>query len=225
MPGMEPAIAPWIRDSLLVFSGAFRRRPDGSFVYLAERPGPEWHAHGFTPRQLHVLVAGVLRIVLLLKPRWRHRETGETCHSRPPDDVACIRSCTLIVVLKLWSWVGSAEGVHLRRELLPDLDAVAVPRTVQRWLRRALPLAAATEHAIRFHVTEKSEPRPESLIPRGRAPPELVRRRWQDRSAVSTLYSGLCTLLRGAAKLRIPTSRLLAGARGRWTGPTERFLI
>lgn len=225
MHGMEPTSAAWIRDSLFTQSGAFRRHHDGSVVYTAERPGPEWHAHGFTARRLAVLVGGRLRVLRLLKPRWRHRETGETCHSRPPSDVASVRFCTLIVVLKLWSWVASPVGVHRRREVLPALDAVAVPRTVQRWMRRALPLAAATEHAIRFHVQEKSEPRPESLIPRGRAPPELVRRRWQDRTAVSTLYCGLCTLLRGARRLRVPTSRLLAGARGRWTGPTQRFVV
>ena len=120
-------------------TGTFRGRCDGAVVFVAPRPGPEWHAHGTTPRRLTTIVGAELRRIVLLKPRWRHRETGETCHSRPPDDVAAVRACTLVVVLKLWSWNSSAEGVHRRREVLPALDEIAVPRTVQRWMRRPTP--------------------------------------------------------------------------------------
>ncbi len=51
-----------------------------------ERPGDDWDAHGFFERWLQTVVDGVRLRERLLKQRWRH-VSGNTCHSRPPDDV------------------------------------------------------------------------------------------------------------------------------------------
>jgi hypothetical protein len=162
----------------------------------------------------------------LRKARWKHAETGATCHSRPPDDAASVRSCTLVVVLKLWAWVSSPHGLWRHRAALPSLDPVVSSRTLQRWMRRALELAATTEQACRFAVLESYEPRPgESLLPEGRGPPDAVFHRWPRPAAATTLYRALAIILRGAAKLLVPTARLLAVARRRWTGPSPRFVV
>jgi len=217
---------PWARDSLFAVGGAYRPRPNGDLLFAGTRPGPDWHAHGYTPRRLALLKDGHLVRRRLWKPRWRHRETGETRHSRPPDDVASVRACTLVVVLKLWAWVSSAHGLLRRREALASLQAFGAARTVQRWMRRALPLAERTEHAFRFVLVEKSEPRPlESLFDGGLSPPVALSRSWRRPAAVSTLSRALASLLVGASRLHVPAARLLAGARGSWTGPDDHFVI
>ena len=214
----------WVSDSLFVASGVYRRCADGSFYYRGKRPAPAWHAHGTTPRQLAALRGGEAGRIRIHKQRWLHRDTGETCHSRPPDDVFAVRACTLVVVLKLWAWLSSGDGVLRCEPVLPDLDLVGSPRTVQRWLARALSLAADTEHALLHTLIDKSEPRPvESLMPGGRSPPRLSR--WRAPAAVRLLSGSLATLLLGASRLQTPTARLLAGARRRWTGPAGRFLL
>lgn len=211
-------------DSLCFSSGSYRHRADGSLFYVAERPGADWYAHGTTPRLLTVLRRGRVRRVLLHKQRWRHRHTGETRHDRPPDDIAWVRACSLVVVVALAAWVTGSAGLQQHHPVVPDLADVPSRRTLQRWLARALPLARLTAQAIRHAVVDKSEPRPvESLVSRGRSPP--ASRRWRDPAAVWILSGALTALLSGAARLRCTAARLLAGARRRWTGPEDRFVI
>ena len=187
--------------------------PDGRLVFRGIRPGPEWEGHGTFPRKLYTLRTGRLVRITVHKQRWRLRGTTQTCHSRPPDDIGSVWFCSLIVATSLWAWLSADEGLHRHEPALDALSERPSPRTVQRWLRRALPHADETSTALRRAVIERSEPRPmESHVGGGLSPPN---RRWGDRSAIITLRSGLFHLIEGAVALDVHVSLLLAEAHGR----------
>ena len=182
-------------------------------MYRGRRPGAQWHGHGTFARKLFTLRAGELVRITVHKQRWRLAGTTQTRHSRPPDDVGSCWFCSLIVATSLWEWVCGEEGLHRRTPTLAALNERPSPRTVQRWLARALPHADETATALRRAVIERSEPRPmEHFVGGGRSPPQ---RRWGDPSAVITLHSGLSLLYEGAAALDVHVTLLLAEARGR----------
>lgn len=156
------------------------------------------------------------------KQRWFHRDTHETRHDRPPDDVARVWSCTLIVVVLLLLWLRSREGLH-RMERPPPVGDHASLRTLQRWMARALPNALRTEHAIRSELLTKCGTRPEEFtLGGGLSPPG---RRWSMPGSVSSLFRALTTLCDRASLLHHAVSCLLAGARRRWTGPLMHFVV
>lgn len=211
--GIHQRLSQLVAAGLCSASRLSAREPDGRLVYRGIRPGPEWEGHGTFRRMLFTLEAGQLVRIVVHKQRWRLRGTTRTCHSRPPDDVASVWFCSLIVATALWGWLSSDSGLHRHEPALPALSDSPSPRTVQRWLERALAHADETALALRRAVIERSEPRPlESHVGGGLSPPE---RRWGDPSAVTTLHSGLSLLYEGAAALDVHVSLLLAEARGR----------
>jgi len=191
----------------------YEAESDGRRVFRGVRPGPQWHRHGTFERKLFTLEAGELVRITVHKQRWRLQGTTRTCHSRPPEDLASVWFCSLIVATSLWGWLTGDEGLHRRAPVLDALEERPSPRTVQRWLARALVHADETATALRRAVIERSEPRPmESHVGGGLSPPH---RRWGGSSAVSTLHSGLSLLYEGAQALDVHVSLLLAEARGR----------
>jgi hypothetical protein len=167
---------------------------------------------------LLTVVGGALAPVWVLKQRWLDVATGRTRHSRPPDDLPWLHFCTLVIALKLWSWLDGGRGVQGAPQVVVDLDDRPCPSTVRRWLTRALRYAMEIQQAIRLAVIERSEPRPvETLFPGGLSPPgHLVRRSWRDPPALDKLWRALAMLMGGAVRLSIPAAVLLAEARGRW---------
>jgi hypothetical protein len=155
--------------------------------------------------------------VKIWKQRWRLVGTTTTCHSRPYDDPVLLRFCTLIVVLRIWSWVSSEVGFHNRTEQLEDLGDCGADRTVQRWTARAISNAMEIQQAIRLAVIEEAEPRPiESLFEGGLSPPDAVlNRRWKSPSDVEALWRAYAMLFVAARKLAKQASYLLAEARRR----------
>ena len=205
----------------MVGAGLYRERPDGSLQYDGGRPAPGWHAHGYMPRRL-----GQAR---LWKRRWRRSFAGEgprTVHSRPPDDLASVHFSAFAVALKLWVWLDADAGICRYDEPVSVAGLGGSRRTVQRWLRRALPLAMTTLRAVRRAVIERSEPRPmEQLFPRGVPPPDSLRRRpWREPASVCSLWQALALLLRGAGALNVHPPVLLAEARGRQATPNQLLL-
>ena len=213
-------LAEFIHGGLLVGAGIYRQRPDGSLQFDGERPGAGWHAHGYMPRRL-----GSQQ---LWKRRWLRIGSASpaTVHSRPPDDLASIRFSAFAVVLKLWAWLDGNAGLCRYEEPGPVAGLGGSRRTVQRWLRRALPLATNTLQAMRRAVIERSEPRPiEQLFPRGLPPPKSLRRRpWRDPASVSSLWQALALLLGGAGALNVSPPVLLAEARGRQATPNQLLM-
>lgn len=196
-------------------SAVYEREADGRLVFRGVRPGDEWVRHGTFARMLFTLGSGELRRITVHKQRWLRRGTTETCHSRPPDDIASIWFCSLVVISALWDWLSADEGLHRHEPTIESLAERPSARTKQRWLERALPHADETATALRRAVIERSEPRPmESHIGGGLSPPE-DRRRWADPRAVGVLRSGLSLLLEGAVALDVHVSLLLAEAHGR----------
>lgn len=224
--GIGRDVEPWVRDSILALGGVYAPIGGGLLVYRGSRPGPEWHGHGYFARWLTMLVSGRPRKVRVYKHRWIHTATGETVHSRPPDDPRLVRFCTLIVVLRIWSWVSSSAGFHHRREMFEELEnGCGSDRTVQRWTRRAMADGLAIQQAIRLSLIEESEPRPvERLFDGGLSPPDAVlNRRWKSSKNLKTLYRGYAMLLVAASKLAKHASCLLAGARRRCRNREKTF--
>lgn len=192
-------------------------------MFRGERPGPEWVGHGTFPRKLFTLQRGGLVRITVHKQRWRLRGTTTTCHARPPDDLASVWFCSLIVASSLWAWLSSDVGLHQHEPALDALVESPSGRTVQRWLRRALIHADETATALRRAVIERSEPRPmENYVGGGLSPPHG---RWGSSSAVWPLHSGLTLLYEGAVALDVHVSLLLAEARGRQHIRTTGWLI
>ena len=206
-------------------TGMYERRADGVLVFRGERPGDDWDAHGFFQRWLQTVVDGERKRERLLKQRWRH-VGGSTCHSRPPDDVAQIHFCTVIVVLCLWAWLVSGRGAEVYEDVFPSLSERPSRRTRQRWMKRALAHAMQTQQFLRLVVIERGEPRPmKRLFPSGLAPPgDEDRRRWKAAASVDLLRGGLEIAVDSAVSFDVPLAVLLAEARGRWTAD-ERFLL
>ena len=83
----------WMKNSLFAMGGVYRPYRSGAFVYVGERPGAEWYGHGYFSKWLTMLVKGQAVKVCVYKHRWIHKKTGETTHSRPPDDPHLVRFC------------------------------------------------------------------------------------------------------------------------------------
>lgn len=207
---MEPAKLAAIAVRGLATLNAFEVHGD-VLVWRGTRPGPGWHAHGWTECRRRMLIDGALRWRTLRKRRWARADRSATTHSRPPEDLGLVHEA-LVVALELWCWLDGALGLH--RYVTPYVDGPS-RRTVQRWLGRALPRAVAFQSAIRRALIERSEPRPwETLFPAGLSPPGgLLRRRWRDPSTVASLRRGLAFLFVGASQLSVSPTSLLAEAR------------
>ena len=218
-------LAGFIRDSLFVVSGVYRMERDGSLWFDGVRPGQGWHKHGHCDKTITFLEDGDVVTKQVHKSRWLLYHTTQTCHSRPPDDVKGSCFCTLILALKLFSWL-STRGVHTSTELLENLEGVVHARSAQRVMARLLPYALQIERTIQHTIRtalkesnlERSEPRPfERLFPGGLSPPDtLLHRPWQDPLAIRLLWRALAMILFGAAALGIHPPILMAEARGRW---------
>ena len=214
-------------DSLFVHGCGYTVRPDGDLDFETARPGPGWHRNDMRPKRQVVVGKGRVRRVIVWRRRWRLAGTTETRQDRAPDELGAVHVCSLVMVLKLYAWLSSTRGLHHYEEVLPSLESYGSRRSVQRWMRRATPLALGTQQALRDAVIERSGSRPiEQLFPSGLSPPEaLLRRHWLDPAAVTTLWRGLALLLGGAFRLDVAVSVLLAEARGRRPDPTFHFLI
>lgn len=204
----------------LIAAGVYRWRGE-ALEYVGERPGSGWHVHGWCSRWIEVLVGGEVQRVRLRKSRWRLGRKGRTCHSRPPDERAFIGLSSLLVVIKLYSWLNNQSGLYSRSPAKDVVGITTTPRTILRWLRRALPGAMAIQQAIREAVIERCEPRPiEQLFSSGLSPPDgLLRRRWKDAASTLTLWRGFALLFGAAIELEINPALILAEARGRMRNP------
>ena len=204
----------------LIAAGVYRWRGE-ALEYVGERPGSGWHVHGWCSRWLEVLIGGEVQRVRLHKSRWRLGRQGRTCHSRPPDERAFIGLSSLLIVIKLYSWLNNQSGLYSRSPAKDVVGIAITPRTMLRWLRRTLPGAMAIQQAIREAVIERCEPRPiEQLFSSGLSPPDgLLRRRWKEAALTLTLWRGFALLFGAAIELDINPALILAEARGRMRNP------
>jgi hypothetical protein len=226
--GIAGNAEPWVRDSLFALGGIYKPYRNGAFVYEGDRPGEKWHGHGYFPKWLTMLVFAQPVKVRIYKHRWIHTETGETTHSRPPDDPVMVRFCSLIVMLRIWGWVSSSVGFHQRTEVFEGLESdCGTDRTVQRWTRDAMLNGIDVQQAIRLAIIEEREPRPvEKLFDGGLSPPDAVtKRRWKSSQKLIKLYRGYGMLLVAASELAKHASYLLAGARRRMPNAEKTFGI
>jgi hypothetical protein len=210
-------------DSLAFAGVIYGVRPDGDLEYAGTRPGSGWHVNGWFFRWIRLLHRGRLRRYRLWKRRWWNPELRVGCHSRPPDELGAVSTCLLVVMLMLYAVLDGSEGIETCRPVHEDMEDAFSPRTMRRWLDRAVRASQALQTALRRAVIERCEPRPvEHLFPGGLSPPEgLLRRRWKDPSSVFALWRGIAFLLGGAVRLDVHAALLLAEARGRTSHPTS----
>ena len=217
----------WARDSLFALCGVYAPLGKGRFLYYGERPFGHWYGHGYFPKTLTVLRDGGPEKIALYKHRWKDRESGATVHSSPPDDPSYVRSCSLIVVLRIWTFISSKHGIHKREEVFPSLWSCSgsSSRTVQRWTQRAFANSMEIQQAIRHCLIDKSEPRPvERLFDGGLSPPDGVsNRRWKSSQKLSELYRAYAMLFVAARALSKHASYLLAGAQRRMPKQQKTF--
>jgi hypothetical protein len=196
-------------------------------VYYGERPDASWYGHGYFSKTLTVLRCGKPERIKLYKHRWKNQETGATVHSRPPDDPGYVRCCSLIVVLRIWTFISSSKGIHNREEVFPDLwrSSGSSSRTVQRWTKRAFENSMDIQQAIRHFLIDESEPRPvERLFDGGLSPPDGVsNRRWKSSQNLTELYRAYAMLFVAARELAKHASYLLAGAQRRMPKQQKPF--
>ena len=122
-------------------------RPDGTWYFRGERPGPDWHAHGVLIVQPRDLRDGALPSIRVAKQRWKNAKTGATCHSRPPDDVGRRYTAT-VIALALFVWIDAGIGLLAHTRLFPAFDRIH-DRTLLRWLKAAAPCGRTLQTAVR----------------------------------------------------------------------------
>lgn len=197
---------------------AYERLTDGTLYWRGDRPGSDWHAHGLLCTRPCDLHRGNLVDLRVAKQRWKHKQTGQTVHSVPPDDLGK-RYTAIVIAVSLFVWIDAALGLHRHQRPFVDLDRIAT-RTQQRWLRRARP--GALQQGLRTVLLDLGHP-PETLFPRGLPPPDRGRHAWRDPAQVCRLHRGLAMALRAAVGMDRPAAQLLGDARRRT--PHEPFLI
>jgi hypothetical protein len=176
-----------------------------------------------------VLISGVVQAIELRKRRWRQVGTNTTCHSRPPGEIAWMRYSALLMVIRLWAWISSAEGVHRHEDESASKTRAGSLRSMQRWSRRAVGNALMVQQAIRQATlaTREFEPRPEDDLFRGaRGPPDgLVSKHWQYPTATTTLWRAFDMLFVAAKQQSTQAALLLAETRRRWHAQDDIFPI
>ena len=188
--------------------------PGGTWSFEGTSPGAGWHRHDWRLRRVLVLRGGRFEHRTVARRRWLLHGTTQTRLDRSPDEMGGVQVVLLVVLVKLWSWLSSDQGLQTYDEVVPALEAHGSRRTVQRWLHRLLPAAVQLQQALRTAVIEVSEPQPvERLFPGGLSPPAAVRRRrWKDLDATYSLATGLAFLFDGACALSTSATALLAEA-------------
>ncbi len=109
--------------------GAYTIGADGVWLYEAGRPGPGWHKPDWKPRRVVVFTDGGVVLPTVLRRRWRLHGTTTTRLDRSPDEVGRRHVVLLVLLLKVWAWLSSDEGVHVYEEQHPALEAHGSRRT------------------------------------------------------------------------------------------------
>ena len=78
----DAGVDPWVRDSLFALGGIYTPLGDGEWVYYGERPGSDWHGHGYCEKTLTMLAGGAPVKARLRKHRWLDTVAGRTLRAR-----------------------------------------------------------------------------------------------------------------------------------------------
>jgi len=227
---------PWL--SLLRKSGPFTSgsvfRIGEVYVYKSEPPEEcprcgtregRYHSHGGFLRWLKTLVDGGIERIRLRKPRFLCLTCGKTFSLHPPETIPRKSYCSFLIILFLWSYLASSEGMHqcLPGEFSEDVSA----RTVARYLWSARRVATETQQFIREVLIQRIEPRPvEELFPGGLDPPESLRRKQsKEPDTAWSLWRALHMLRQGAQAIPIDPRTLLAWANQTSQAKKRFFLL
>lgn len=216
------------------FGGESCFRIGDLYVYKSEPPEEcprcgtregRYHSHGGFLRWLKTLVDGGIERIRLRKPRFLCLTCGKTFSLHPPETIPRKSYCSFLIILFLWSYLTSSEGMHqcLPGEFSEDVSA----RTVARYLWSARRVATETQQFIREVLIQKIEPRPvEELFPGGLDPPESLRRKQsKEPDTAWSLWRALHMLRQGAQAIPIDPRTLLAWANQTSQAKKRFFLL
>lgn len=182
-----------------------------------ERPGEEWYVHGWTSKGLWVVHLDRLVWLRLHKRRWRHAQTGATCHSRPVWDVPHSPYGLDVAFYVLGAWLLAVQGLHHIAWPWSNQPERPARRTAQRMLQRLAPDADRWLLGLRLVLIDLVAPRPlEEILPAGGIPPPEGRNHVTQRSAPACKLRGAVWIANcGVQSFSISMRRLLGVARRR----------
>jgi hypothetical protein len=208
-------------DRLGIHAAGELKRISKGWFYRADRPGPDWYAHGTTPKTTWLLHTCGLSWATIHKQRWLHVLSGTTVHDRPAFEVPWSCFGLVAVLLALRSWWSSPRGLLEQRP--PWRGRRPSRRTLQRWLAQLAPDALGWHAAMREVVVDRLAPSTlEELFPAGPDPPGTVARFGIHGPEVWKLWNGLEILMKAAPTLSVPWSVLLVEAHRRRMADTHR---
>jgi hypothetical protein len=220
------------RDGFIFSSDMFFEH-QGAYTCVPQRPAfcdkclsnsGSFHAHGRYKRWLKTLRNQVLTRIRIWKHRWLCLCCGRTMNTGPPDVIAHIPLCTLVIVALLWSYLDGQSGIH--NCIAPEFSNDTTARSLARYLKRAKAVCLKTQQAIREVLIEIKEPRPwEECFAHGLPPPQSLIKRHRDPSQVTILWRALAMLMRGSETLSVNPCLLMARARKKAEQRKSQFLI
>lgn len=187
-------------------------------VFEGARPGEGWHAHGWTSKGLWVVHLDRLVRLKLHKRRWRHVESGTTCHSRPDWDVPHSPYGLDVTFYILGAWLLAVQGLHhIAWPWSHQHPERPARRTAQRMLQRIAPDADRWLLGLRLVLIDLVAPRPlEEILPAGGIPPPEGCNHVTQRSARAGQLRGAVWIAKcGVQSFPISMRRLLGVARRR----------
>lgn len=205
----------------------------GAYTCVPKRPtvcdkcqsdSGSFHAHGRYKRSLITLKDWALTRIRIWKHRWLCLCCGRTMSTGPPDVLAYIPICTLVIVALLWAYLEGQSGMH--RSIPEELEGAAEPRTLARYLRRAKAVCLETQQLIREVLLEIKEPRPwDECFAEGLSPPERLIKKHPRPSLIAILWRALAMLLIGSETLSASPCLLMARAQTKAAERGSRFLL
>jgi hypothetical protein len=217
--------APEMRSRVFLHQGAYSygpRRPAICERCLSD--SGSFHAHGRYKRWLKTIKNLTLTRVRIWRHRWLCLCCGRTMSTGPPDVVPHVPLCTMVIAVLLWAYLDGGKGIHT---CIPQgLDEAADPRTLARYLKRAIALGLKTQQAVREVLIEQKEPGPwEELFKSGLSPPESLLNRHREPSQAAILWRALSMLHNGSKTLSANPCLLMARARQKAEKRRSRFLV
>lgn len=180
-----------------------------------------FHRHGWYDRGLLTIVDGELREETLWNLRWLCTLCEHTMSATPPGILRRRQACVLVIVMLLWIYVNSPDGVE--RCDFDKLEAAAERKRVFRALRDAKATFLDTQQSMREAMLEKIKPEAwEELTHSGLSPPASNGKCQNPQTR--EVWETLSLLMRGAVFSGNPLHTLLARAHERSLNSGRPFL-
>jgi len=183
-----------------------------------------FHAHGRYQRSLTTLKNRTATKIKIWINRWLCLHCGKTMIQPPPDVIHHVPNCTLIITALLWGYLDREKGLY--HAIPEELDGVAEPGTLARYLRKAGTVAEITQQAIREVLIQIKEPEPwDKGFIYGLPPPRRQHKRFARSPKSPILWRAIAILVNACEILSISPCLIMARARHIMRNRRMRFLF